>query len=144
MHCVPGGGDSSVVERRVSNRKIADPRFDSHTGSASFCTLKRHFTFIFYWGRALYPLWWTSLTKDLQTEPKKCSALVWLDRLRMPGSYERTNDCVPATPVLIVIPGTFTGAGHSTGWRRRLAAAACVSRDAKNLISSAEKLEIKT
>ena len=28
-------------------------------------------------GQAVYQLWWPSLTKDLQTEPKKrCSALV--------------------------------------------------------------------
>ena len=38
-----------------------------------------------------YSLWWPSLIKDLRTKPKKkCCALVWLDRRRMPGSCEQT------------------------------------------------------
>ena len=47
---------------------------------------------IFDWGQAVYPLWCPSWTKDLQTEPR-CSALVWLDRCRVPGSQARTMYC---------------------------------------------------
>ena len=35
-------GDSSVVERRVSDRKVAGYRFDSRVGSASLYFWKRH------------------------------------------------------------------------------------------------------
>ena len=31
---------------------------------------------IFHWSQAVYPLWWPSLTKDLQTELKKVAALL--------------------------------------------------------------------
>ena len=35
--------------------------------------------------KAAYPLWWSSLTKDLQKKKKKwCFGLVWLDRRRVP------------------------------------------------------------
>ena len=52
-------------------KKVADPWFESRSGNASLCPWERHFTLISHWGRAVYPLWWPSLTKDLQTEPKK-------------------------------------------------------------------------
>ena len=52
---------------------------------------KRHFTPVFHWDQAVYSLWWPSLTKNLQTKAKKCPALVWLDRRKVPGSYERTK-----------------------------------------------------
>ena len=41
-------------------------------------------------GQVVYPLWWSGLTKDLKPEPKKCSALVWLERCKEPGSCEQT------------------------------------------------------
>ena len=34
------------------------------------CSWERQ-TFISYWGRAMYLLWWPNLTKELQAEPKK-------------------------------------------------------------------------
>ena len=68
-----------LVELRVCDRKVAESRFDSRTGNASLCPRERHCTLISHWGQAVYPLWWPSLTKDLQAEPKKCSALVNLD-----------------------------------------------------------------
>ena len=66
------GGDSSVVERRIRDRKVADFRFDSQTGNASLCPWKRYFTLVSHRDEAVYLLW-TSRTKDLQTEPKKVS-----------------------------------------------------------------------
>ena len=49
--------------------------------------LKKHSTLIFHWGKAVYPLWWPIVTKDLQTEPKK-DALRWCGA-ECPGPYER-------------------------------------------------------
>jgi len=47
---------------------------------------------------------------------------------------------IPGTPTtLIISPGTLRGTGHLTGRQRRLAAADCISREAKNRISSEEK-----
>ena len=81
-----------MIELWVSNRKVADPWFDSRTGNALLRPWDSLFTLIFHWSQAVYPIWWPSLTKDLQTKPKKgCSALLWLDRRRVPGSYQRTN-----------------------------------------------------
>ena len=60
-----------LVERYASDRKVADPWFDSQTGNASLCPRERHFALIFHCGQALFPLWWPSLTKDLQTEHEK-------------------------------------------------------------------------
>ena len=80
-----------MVEHRASDRKVAIPWFDSRTGHALLCPWERHFTLISHWDQAVYPLWLPSQTKDLQTEPKKCSALVLLDRCRVPGSYERVS-----------------------------------------------------
>ena len=80
---------AQMVEHRVGDRKVADSRFDFRTGNASLCPWERQFTLISHCGQAVHPLWWSSLTKDLQTEPKKwCSALVWFDRQRVPGLYE--------------------------------------------------------
>ena len=42
---------------------------------------------IFNKGQAVYPLWWPSLTTDLQTEQKQCSVLL----CRVPGVYEQTK-----------------------------------------------------
>ena len=86
------GGDSLVVNHQASDRKIADPSFDSLTGNASLCSWKRHFTLISHRNQAVFPLLWPSLTRDLQIELKKVlSALVWLEGCRVPVSYERTN-----------------------------------------------------
>ena len=38
---------AQLVERLVSDRKVADSRFDSLTGHASLCSWERHFTYIF-------------------------------------------------------------------------------------------------
>ena len=83
----------SVVKHRVCDRKVADSRFDSRAANASLRPWEKHFTPISYRSQAIYPLWWLSLTKDLQTEPtkQKYSTLVWLHRRRMFGIHERTN-----------------------------------------------------
>ena len=74
---ISSGSDSSVVEPRVSDRKVADSWFDSRPGSASLHPWERHCILISHCGQAVCPQWWPSLTKDLQTEPKLgCSALV--------------------------------------------------------------------
>ena len=39
------------------------------------------FLHIFHWCQAIYSLWWSSLTRDLQTEKKECTALAWLGRV---------------------------------------------------------------
>ena len=87
------GGDSSVVERRVSDQKVADSRFDSRTANASLCHWERQFTLISHLGpkqspRCGGPGW----RKTCKENPKICSALLRLDRRRVPGSYERTNE----------------------------------------------------
>ena len=43
-------------------------------------------TLRFHWGQAVYWLWWPSLTKDLQTEPKKAICFGVVDRRRVRGS----------------------------------------------------------
>ena len=63
------GGDSSVVERRASDRKVADPWFDFRTGFRAYLPSG---------GQAVYSLWWPSLTEDLRTD-SGFSALVWSD-----------------------------------------------------------------
>ena len=68
--------DSSVVEKRDCERKVTGPWFDSRTGNGSLCPWKRHLMLISHseqstHAQAVYPLWWPSLIKDLQTEPKK-------------------------------------------------------------------------
>ena len=62
---------NSMVERRVSDRKVANPWFDSLSGNTSLYSWKRQFKLICHWGQAVYPLWWPRMTKDLQTAPKK-------------------------------------------------------------------------
>ena len=65
------GDDSSWVKHQASDGKVADLWFDSRTGNALLCSWERHLTLISHRGQAVHPLWWPSLTKDLQTEPKK-------------------------------------------------------------------------
>ena len=63
-------------------------KFWQTTGNA-LCSWERHAYFSL--GQTVYPLWWPSLTKDLQTVPQKeCSALVWLGTRGVPGSCGRT------------------------------------------------------
>ena len=57
----------------------------------ALCSWERHFTPISHLGQAVYSLWWPTLTKDLQTEPQKFSALEWSDRPRVPGTNELTS-----------------------------------------------------
>jgi len=64
------------VKRRASNRKVAKPWFDSRCGSASLCPWEKHSMLFPTWGQAVYPLWWPSLTKDMQTE-QLCVGVVW-------------------------------------------------------------------
>ena len=40
------------VEHRASDRKVADPWFDSRTGNVSLCSWERQFMHIFRWGRS--------------------------------------------------------------------------------------------
>ena len=73
-----------INEQHRSNnadRKVAISRFDFQTGNASFCPRKETWKIISRWGQAVYLLKWSSLTKGLQTDPKKVYfALVSLDR----------------------------------------------------------------
>ena len=89
---------SSVVERRASDQMAADYGFDSRTDNASLCSQERHFSFILHWGQAVCRLF-RSLTKDLQTERKKCCALARLGRRNLPGSYERTSHPVACSVI---------------------------------------------
>jgi len=62
---------SSFGRAPGSNRKIVKPWFDSLCGSASLCPCKGKYCFP-PWTQAIYPLWWPSLTKDVQTEQLLC------------------------------------------------------------------------
>jgi len=63
---------AQLAERRASNRKIAKPWFDFRCGSASLCPWERHLTQSPILGPNSVPLWWPSLTKDIQTEQLLC------------------------------------------------------------------------
>ena len=65
QHNRHGGGDSLEAERQASDQKFAESRFDSRFDNVSLCPWERHFTLIAHWGQAIYPLWWSNLTKDL-------------------------------------------------------------------------------
>ena len=70
-----------LLDRRASNRKVADFRFDSQTGNSLLCPWEKQRVFpISDWGKAIYLLRWPSLTKNLQTEPKSmlCVGVVLL------------------------------------------------------------------
>ena len=68
-----------LAELQVYNRTVAGSWFNSRACTASLRTFERHFTLISYWNGTVFPFWWPSLTKDLQTEPpKRCSTLMWL------------------------------------------------------------------
>ena len=90
-HGWSSGGYSSVLERLVSDRKVAEPRFDYRTGNTLLlCHWEKHFTQISHSDQPVYAIWCLILSKDLQTEPlKRCSALVWLGRSRVSSSYEQ-------------------------------------------------------
>ena len=61
---------AQLEKRRVSDRMVADSEFVSRI-FFFFLSLGKTLNAYFLLG----PLWWPSLTKDLQTEPKKgCSA----------------------------------------------------------------------
>ena len=81
-----------MVESRASDQNAADFRFDSRPGNASLCLWKRHFTLISHWGHSVYSLWWASLTKEIQTEPKKvlCVSVVIQTQSAW---FIRTNEC---------------------------------------------------
>ena len=63
--------NSSVMQHQASEQKVADSGFESQTGNILLYPQERHFMLIFHWDQAVYLMFWTSLTKDLQTEPKK-------------------------------------------------------------------------
>ena len=63
---------AQLLARRVSDRYLAYSRFDSRARNVFLGEKRRLFS---VGGQAVYPLRWPSLTKDLQTDPKK---LVWL------------------------------------------------------------------
>ena len=48
--------DSSVVERRVDDRKVAYIWFDFRTGNALLCPWETQSKHIFHWGHVVYPL----------------------------------------------------------------------------------------
>ena len=74
-----------MIERLLTPGSIPKP--------AMRCVLGK--TLYAYFPLGPRPLWWPSLRKDLQTEPKKeCSALVWLYRRRAPALHERIEEAV--------------------------------------------------
>ena len=79
------------VERLVSNRKVADSWFDSRAGNTSLYPRKRRFLNAYHHsGQAVYLLWWSSWTKDLQIEPQKGGVRWWVRRTQ--GAWlVRTN-----------------------------------------------------
>ena len=80
----------SVGRALAGNGKVAGSILES--GISSLCPWERQFALISHWGHAVYPSWWPSPTKDLQTEPQKGMSCVGVADIRwMPGSYERTN-----------------------------------------------------
>ena len=81
------------------------------------CVLGKDTLGLFFIGsQAVWPLWGPNLTKGLRTESKKgCSALVWLDRRRMPCSQEKTFGvmsrflcCRTFIRILSTAPDTFS------------------------------------
>ena len=87
------GGDADEYHTQIVGRntvKLLEKIYSPHSPPPGFGTptWERQLTLIFHWDEAVYLLWWPSLTKDLQTEPKtRRSALVWLDRCYVLGSY---------------------------------------------------------
>ena len=70
---------AQLVERRVSDRKVVDSRFDSVTGSVRYGVGKD--TLIPIGAKQPKGLWQPILTKNLLTKRKKrFSALIWSDR----------------------------------------------------------------
>ena len=90
-------GDTSVVERQVSDRKVAESRFDSRTGHASLCLWERQLTLISHRGLrslAVVELWRSLAVVAAQPDgklannSKKCSPLVLFGRRSVPGSCQ--------------------------------------------------------
>ena len=68
-------------------RKIADFRFDFRTGKALLCSRKALYSdFRFSIGASSLFVVMVQPDKRLANKTKKCSALVWLDSRRVPGS----------------------------------------------------------
>ena len=87
------GGDSSVVERRVSDRKVADSRFDSRAGKAQLCPKKIHLTYISHRGPSSLPFVVAQPDERIANRTQKRalrSALVWLD-FALSNWFIRTN-----------------------------------------------------
>ena len=71
-------GDSSVVKRRMVIERLLTPGSIPEQAMLR-CVLEKTRYAYFPLGPSSQFVWWPSLTKDLQTEPKrKCSALYWL------------------------------------------------------------------
>ena len=97
------GSASSVIRVSGSGRKITDSRFDSRTGNAFLCPWeKKQNAYNCHWGQAVYSLWWSSLTKYLQTEPKRVVCVLRLNAECL-GSYERTNERTKRRVVLVLL-----------------------------------------
>ena len=64
------------IERRDSNWKVAGSLVRFLNWQCVVVSLERHFTLIAQWDQAVDPLWWSTLTKNLQTETKT-GALHW-------------------------------------------------------------------
>ena len=65
---------------------------------------ERHFTLISHSGHAVYPSWWPSPTKDLQTEPQKGVSCVGVAE---PGSYDRNEKYAALVYVFLNITPNF-------------------------------------
>jgi len=80
----------SGIECRA-NQKTAKPWFDSRCDSASLCPWERPLMLFSSWGQAVYPLWWPSLTKGMQTQ----QLLRWCGMINTEHTIFGSNKEVP-------------------------------------------------
>ena len=63
---------AQLVKHWVGDRKAADSRFDSQTGSALLCPWERHFTLISHWDQAGNWSWCPTSRKIGKQNQKRC------------------------------------------------------------------------
>ena len=82
------------------------------------CVLMKTLQVSFPLGQVVYLLWCDSLTKKLANRTKKrCSALVLLDRLRVPRSSKRTQKWAPLNYTAATVGGIYLALKNPSGRR---------------------------
>ena len=94
FHLNKPAATAQLVERRVSDRKVSDSRFDSGAGKASLCPWKRHFTHISHWGQAVHPV----LKLRYRRPPIECWALEDQRENSQPGLTNSANFLLKTVP----------------------------------------------